>query len=129
MTVEQAGLPDNSDPYASVKSAFSILAKGAPDVAQSLLDIATKGKSEMARMYAAQAVLDRIGLPAKVDVGVTSVTFSGGSVGPDPDLAVNTIAKRLAALREQRELTIKGNVIEFPGVMVQDQSQDSPQDV
>jgi hypothetical protein len=45
-----------------IKTAWKILAGGAPIAAAALVDIAEHGKSEVARVQASQAVLDRVGL-------------------------------------------------------------------
>jgi hypothetical protein len=50
------GTPDD------VQTAWKILAGGAPICAASLVHIAEHGKSELARVQASQAVLDRVGL-------------------------------------------------------------------
>jgi len=47
---------------ADIQSAWGILAKGSPAAATALVDIAENGKSEVARVQAATAVLDRVGL-------------------------------------------------------------------
>lgn len=122
-------LPEKADQtsneYEPIKRAFDVLKDGAEAVSKSLVDIAVNGKSEMARMYAAQAVLDRIGLPAKVDVGVTAVHLHGGVVGGPTGTAVDAVANRLKMLGEQhRQMLgqggdaddeIEGVVLRFPG--------------
>lgn len=45
-----------------IQTAWKILAGGAPVAAAALVDIAEHGKSEVARVQAATAVLDRVGL-------------------------------------------------------------------
>jgi hypothetical protein len=45
-----------------IKTAWKILAGGAPVAAAALVDISENGKSELARVQASQAVLDRVGL-------------------------------------------------------------------
>jgi hypothetical protein len=45
-----------------IQTAWKILAGGAPVAAAALVDIAENGKSEIARVQASQAVLDRVGL-------------------------------------------------------------------
>ncbi|MGV1079753.1 MAG: hypothetical protein ACOYD1_07855 [Candidatus Nanopelagicales bacterium] len=105
------------DPLESVRNAFLILAEGAGPVAASLIEIAVNGKSEMARMYAATAVLDRVGLPAKVNVGVTATHLVGVVNGPDVNSAVEMVQARLQLLRTQAEASnmIEGGVvIPFP---------------
>lgn len=53
--VKNGGPPD-------IQTAWKILAGGAPVAAAALVDIAENGKSELARVQASQAVLDRVGL-------------------------------------------------------------------
>jgi hypothetical protein len=45
-----------------IQTAWKILAGGAPVAAAALVDIAENGKSELARVQASNAVLDRVGL-------------------------------------------------------------------
>lgn len=126
-------LPEKADhasnEYEPIKRAFDVLKDGAEEVSKSLVDIAVNGKSEMARMYAAQAVLDRIGLPAKVDVGVTAVHLHGGIDGGPAGTAVDAVANRLKMLGEQHRQILgqdagadgeraperEGVVLRFPG--------------
>lgn len=127
-------LPEKADhasnEYEPIKRAFDVLKDGAEEVSKSLVDIAVNGKSEMARMYAAQAVLDRIGLPAKVDVGVTAVHLHGGIDGGPTGTAVDAVANRLKMLGEQHRQILgqdgqdagaerapdgEGVILRFPG--------------
>jgi hypothetical protein len=55
---------------AELRTALGILCGSAPEVAQSLVNLSLNAKSEMARLYAAQAVLDRVGIAPRVDIGV-----------------------------------------------------------
>lgn len=56
-----------------IQTAWKILAGGAPVAAAALVDIAENGKSELARVQASQAVLDRVGLATPKER--PSVTF------------------------------------------------------
>lgn len=56
-----------------IQTAWKILAGGAPVAAAALVDIAEHGKSEIARVQASQAVLDRVGLATPKER--PSVTF------------------------------------------------------
>jgi hypothetical protein len=58
---------------ADIQTAWKILAGGAPVAAAALVDIAENGKSEIARVQASQAVLDRVGLATPKER--PSVTF------------------------------------------------------
>lgn len=64
--VKTGGPPD-------IQTAWKILAGGAPVAAAALVDIAENGKSELARVQASQAVLDRVGLATPKER--PSVTF------------------------------------------------------
>lgn len=55
-------LPAKQGGPADIQTAWKILAGGAPVAAAALVDIAEHGKSEIARVQASQAVLDRVGL-------------------------------------------------------------------
>ena len=113
--VEKGG--DSFSAASYVRSAFEILVKGAPDVAQSLLDLATSAKSEYVRVQAAQAILSRIGLPEKVDVGITAVHLVGdASVGSTGMSAADLVKERLKVLHAVPNLDddgiVEGEVVE-----------------
>lgn len=55
-------IPAKSGGPEDIQTAWKILAGGAPVAAAALVDIAEHGKSEVARVQAATAVLDRVGL-------------------------------------------------------------------
>lgn len=55
-------LPAKQGGPGDIQTAWKILAGGAPVAAAALVDIAENGKSELARVQASQAVLDRVGL-------------------------------------------------------------------
>jgi hypothetical protein len=55
-------LPAKQGGPVDIQTAWKILAGGAPVAAAALVDIAENGKSEIARVQASQAVLDRVGL-------------------------------------------------------------------
>jgi hypothetical protein len=57
-----------------IQTAWKILAGGAPVAAAALVDIAENGKSELARVQASTAVLDRVGLATPKER--PSVTFA-----------------------------------------------------
>lgn len=118
MSAEQHdNVPAERQPHDYVRSAFEIMAEGAPAMAESLVNLGKNAKSEMVRMMAATAVFDRVGLPGKVDVGITSVHLQGGLVdtgGKDP---AEIVAQRLRLLEEHRANAnvIEGEVVQFPG--------------
>lgn len=107
---------EKPQPHEYVRSAFEIMAEGAPALAQSLVQLGTSAKSEMVRMMAATAAMDRIGLPGKVDVGITAVHLQGGTVdthGKDP---AEIVAQRLKLLEQHRNSVITGELVQFPAV-------------
>lgn len=112
---DDSNLPGVRQAHEYVKSAFEIMAAGAPAMAESLVNLGSKAKSEMVRMMAATAVMDRIGLPGKVDVGITAVHLHGGEVEQREDPAV-VVAKRLKLLQQYHEQSnvIEGEVLPFP---------------
>lgn len=113
-----------------IQEAFSILAQGAPKVAKSLVQVATEGKSEIAKVQASQIILDRIGLHGRVDIGVTGTHLVGVvDAGEVASGAADTVRKRLDKLREQHALTKgaddgEGVVIVFPGSVVEDEQEE-----
>jgi hypothetical protein len=56
-----------------IQTAWTILAGGAPSAATALLDVANNGRSELARVTAATAILDRVGLVGKPDVQIAVI--------------------------------------------------------
>ena len=68
MSNEPVAKGDQSSAISAVRSAWSILAHGAPTAADALVDIAENGKSEIARVQASQAILDRVGLAPPKEV-------------------------------------------------------------
>lgn len=85
-----------------IREAFRILVQGAPKVAESLLHVAVHGKSELARVQAGTTVFDRIGMHAKLDIGLSAATLFTGTEGPVATGAVDTVKARLAQLRAQQ---------------------------
>lgn len=57
-----------------IQTAWKLLAGGAPTAAAALVDIAEHGKSELARVQASTAILDRVGLATPKER--PSVTFA-----------------------------------------------------
>lgn len=96
MSNEPVPKGDNSPEINSVRSAWKILAHGAPTAAEALVDIAENGKSEMARVLASQAVLDRVGLAPPKEVHFRVMPESGNeTIGLSP---AEVIRNKLAAL-------------------------------
>lgn len=107
-----------SSPITYVRSAFEILANGAPAAAQSLVDLASGAKSEYVRVQAASTILSRVGLGEKVDVGISpSSLLQPESSGAGPT-AAQILHERMAALREaalaaaaEEAMTLDGEVV------------------
>lgn len=82
----------------AVRSAWSILAHGAPVAAEALVDIAENGKSEMARTMAAQAVLDRVGIAPKAELNIrVTPDFDSATTQLSPAEVIRNRLKALAA--------------------------------
>jgi hypothetical protein len=93
-----------------VQEAFRILAGGSVNAAIALLDVIDNSESDGARVQAAQALLDRVGLSARQQLSVTHsipVEFrdplSSGEI-QDPSLV---IARRLAELSAPRTVDLE----------------------
>lgn len=117
---------EESPLIAYVRSAFTILAQGAPQVAESLLKVATEGKSEKARVDASIAIMDRIGMHPRVDIGITGTHLIGVVEDDAPKVAVDTVRARLALLREQagNPMPVEDNVVPFPTMIVAGEVED-----
>lgn len=110
-----------------VRDAWNILAEGAPNVAASLVNVAVNGRSEVARVAAAQAVLDRVGLPAKVDVGITATHLVGivadtSGASQSPKVIERLAQIRAAQLAAAADHAAKGDttdavIVQFPTVI------------
>lgn len=68
MSNEPVAKGDQASAISAVRNAWSILAHGAPTAADALVAIAENGKSEIARVQASQAILDRVGLAPPKEV-------------------------------------------------------------
>jgi hypothetical protein len=83
---------------AELRTALGILCGSAPEVAQRLVWLSLNAKSEMASLYASQAVLDRVGIGPRVDIGV-KVSLADEhdefNTGPSPS---SILRSRLSAL-------------------------------
>lgn len=114
-----SGLPEPANHAtlaSSVREAFSILASGAPDVARSLVDLATGAKSELVRVQAATAVLSRVGLPEKVDVGITATHLVGDLDTNISGTAAEMVRARLRLLQSAaaEAEVLEGEVVSDP---------------
>jgi hypothetical protein len=98
MTSGVLGGPDD------IQTAWKLLAGGAPTAANALVHIAENGKSELARVQASTAILDRVGLATpkerpSVTFAVIPKEFDSHGVGTqqlDPAEVVRSRLKELA---------------------------------
>lgn len=93
--------PDFGGP-AHIQEAWRRLAGGAPAAVQALLDVAGNSESDTARVMAAKAILDRVGLGAAPEIVVQTVPAeydraAGGTEHTPPSVLVQ---QRLQALRD-----------------------------
>lgn len=120
MSAHPAQVPfDESDPDwntlggpQQIQQAWQTLAGGAPTAARALIHIARHGKSEVARVQAAQAILDRVGLATRPDTVVQVIPsqfVETTDIGPSP---VDQIRERLAVLAQAGNQTVEGTVIQ-----------------
>lgn len=88
-----------------IQTAWKLLAGGAPTAAAALINIAENGKSELARVQASTAILDRVGLATpkerpSVTFAVIPKEFDQIGIGAqqlDPAEVVRSRLKELAA--------------------------------
>lgn len=117
-SADAAGYPQGG--LAEIQRAWRILAAGAPKMAAALIDIAENGQSEYARVTAAMAVLDRIGLGAQLEVGITSTQLLGVSTEGESQIRpADAVRARLRLLKaqsiEMAAHTIEGEIEEGGG--------------
>lgn len=98
-------LPAKTGGPDDIQTAWKILAGGSPVAAAALVHIAEHGKSEIARVQASQAVLDRVGLATpkerpSVVFSVIPQEFNEVGVGAQHLSPAEVIRDRLAALHE-----------------------------
>jgi hypothetical protein len=95
-----APLPKKHGGPEDVQTAWKILAGGAPVAAAALVDVAENGKSEVARVQAASAVLDRVGLATPKEVHFRVVPAEAEEFGIDQKLSpAQVIRARLKELQ------------------------------
>ena len=88
-----------------VRAAWEALAADPVVVAETLVSLAVNAQSETIRIRAAQAVLDRVGLHARRDVGLDVRTFTTpANTGTPVRRAVDVVIERLAQLAAEREI-------------------------
>lgn len=117
----ELGEPRKRGGPSDVQEAFRILAGGSVNAAIALLDVIDNSESDGARVQAAQALLDRVGLSARQQLSVTHsipVEFrdplSSGEI-QDPSLV---IARRLAELAAPRVVDLEPEIVD--AVLVED---------
>jgi hypothetical protein len=103
--------PTEQTSSASVRTAWSILAGNAPHVAQVLVDIARYSPNDSARVPAAIAILDRVGIGRveRSEVAVHLLDSSAAAVDAVDGVPTGPAAlvrQRLAALRARAEITV-----------------------
>lgn len=82
-----------------IQTAWQLLAGGAPKAAKALIAIASHGKSEIARVQASSAILDRVGLIGKPEVQIAVVPQQFLEQGASsPESLVEIVRKRLEVL-------------------------------
>lgn len=99
--VPDAMNPDFGGPT-HIQEAWRRLAGGAPAAVRALLDVAENSESDTARVMAAKAVLDRVGLGAAPEIVVATVPseFDRAAAGSEHTPPSVTVARRLQQLRE-----------------------------
>jgi hypothetical protein len=94
---------------AELRTALGILCGSAPEVAQSLVGLALNAKSEMARLYATTAVLDRVGIGPKAEIGV-KISLAEEDESYTGPKASDILRGRLTALEQSGFTVIDGGV-------------------
>ena len=79
-----------------VRTAWALLAGGAPTAANALVQIAAEGKSELARVQASNAILDRVGLAPVKEVKFSVMPSEHNEAAQIP--AAEVIRNRLKQL-------------------------------
>lgn len=89
----------------NIQNAWRRLAGGAEVAAKALIEIARTGESELARVQASQAILNRVGLQTNSDITVRVIPAEYDALGPSDSHALPStiIRERMAALRAGRK--------------------------
>lgn len=82
-----------------LRGAWEALADDPVVLAKTLLDLVAHADSDIVRVRAARAVLDRVGLRRGVDVGLSATTLGDIRPARTDRRAVDVVIERLAALR------------------------------
>jgi hypothetical protein len=92
-----------------IQDAWRVLAGGAPVAAAALVDIAEHGKSEVARVQASTAILDRVGLAPPKEIHFRVVPSDAEEHGLTQQLSpAEVIRKRLADLKGPTAALVSG---------------------
>lgn len=86
-----------------MREAWEALAADPVVLAKALLDLAARAESDLVRVRAARAVLDRVGLRRGVDVGFSAASLVDPRPARPERRAVDIVKERLAALRASKE--------------------------
>ena len=89
-----------SEAVALVRETWLNLASAAGISVDTLTDVMVNGRNDLARVNAATAVLDRVGLPARVDVAVrlAAPVENQDDSGPQNDGAIAALRDRLTQI-------------------------------
>ncbi len=93
-----------SEAVDAIRTAWLKLAANTDTAVDTLLDVMQSGRNDLARVNAATALLDRVGVPARADVNVRL----SAPVEADPSEDPQTLA--IATLRERLQLIQKAPV-------------------
>ncbi len=90
-----------------IQSAWRRLAGGAQIAANALIDVAQNSDSDLARVQASQAILNRVGLQTNTDINVRVIPSEYDPIGPaDSHISPTVlIRERLNALRAASQET------------------------
>jgi hypothetical protein len=90
-----------AEAVALIRENWLSLANAAGVSVETLVDVMQNGRNDLARVNAATAVLDRVGLPTRVDVAVrlaTPVDTGDDDSGPHNDGAIAALRDRLTQI-------------------------------
>ena len=100
--VVPTGPGDGQGSPVDIQKAWRILAGGSPAAAQSLLQVAVSGRSEIARVTAASRLLSIVGLGEKTEANVKVQVIPAEYTDEDENNDVPVSTKIRARLAEQR---------------------------
>lgn len=88
-----------------IQNAFRRLAGGAEAAAKALIDIAENSESDLARVQASQAILNRVGLQTSTDLNIRVLPSEYDQAGPTDSHTspAEVIQQRLLQLRASAE--------------------------